>query len=83
MSRTQDDRKARLLTAAFANGPVFRMGFDAHVRTWRRHTQSEASFAYLSDPTFAAQCDARTAELRNLPMPAWKFERVFSSEDAR
>lgn len=43
-----------LIAAIFHQGPVFRMGFDAHVRAWRQHTGGAALRAFYNDPDFRA-----------------------------
>lgn len=63
------DAARALLEANFTPRPVFRMGFDAHVRTWRRHMQRRVYVAYHTDSAFAAAIDARVAADRALPMP--------------
>jgi hypothetical protein len=71
MSQTQ--RMARLLDAAFAyDAPTWRMGFDAHVKAWRKHISSECFAAYHASPAFAQAHDARIAEQRAQPMPDWR-----------
>jgi hypothetical protein len=73
----QAARTARLLDAAFAyNPPIWRMGFDAHVRDWRRHISRECFARYYTSPGFAAEHDARLAEQRNTPLPAWGLRIV-------
>lgn len=72
MSHSQEQRKARLLAAAFAEMPIFRIGYDRHVQAYRRHIGSEAYITYHTDPAFASAYEARVAEQRAMPMPAWK-----------
>ncbi len=36
-----------LIQASFHEGPVFRMGFDAHVQAWRKHTRRAAIAAEI------------------------------------
>lgn len=50
-----------LIQASFHEGPVFRMGFDAHVQAWRKHTRRAAFTTYHTAPAFAAAYDAERA----------------------
>lgn len=61
-----------LLDAAFSPRPIWRMGFDAHVRDWRRHVSRECFLSYHTDSAFARAHDARRDELRSMPLPPWK-----------
>ena len=49
----------RLLDAIFHEGPIFRMGFDAHVRAWKRATANAGFLAFNSSPEFRAAYRAR------------------------
>lgn len=51
--------RAALIDAAFHDGPVFRMGFDAHVRRWRAHVSREVWKLYHTDDAFAHDYDMR------------------------
>lgn len=48
-----------LLDANFHRVPTFRMGFDAHVRRWQKHTGLAALVAYDRNPAFRAAYEAR------------------------
>lgn len=54
---------ARVIAAAFHQGPTFRMGFDQHVRAWRRVTDGQAWARYHRNPAFRAAYEARRAEV--------------------
>jgi hypothetical protein len=62
----------RLLDAAFYEGPTFRMGFDAHVRAWKRAKQREVWVRYHSRPDFAAAYDSRVQAACATPLPPMK-----------
>jgi len=65
-------RMHRLLEAAFRDMPTFRMGYDHHVKAWRKATQREVWIAYYSNPTFAANYDERRREqIASAPVLAW------------
>ena len=49
----------RILTATFHEGPIFRMGYDAHVRDWRAAIQSESLIAFHRNSDFRAAYYAR------------------------
>lgn len=48
-----------LISAAFTDRPVFRMGYDAHVKAWTRAVSRECWVRYYRDAEFAAAYDAR------------------------
>jgi len=50
---------ARLLDAVFHAGPVFRMGFDRHVRAWATHAGRTAFIKFHNSPDFRAAYHAR------------------------
>lgn len=58
--------RAKLLDAAFHQGPIFRQGFDAHIRTWRTAVQEQVWTEYWSDTGFRAAYDARRNAVRDL-----------------
>lgn len=69
---SQTARAQRLLDDAFSyTAPIWRFGFDVHVRAWRKHVSRECFVSYHASPAFAAAHDARIAEQRSVPMPAW------------
>lgn len=69
-ARSRDPRRfQRLLDDLDRDAPIFRMGFDAHVRRWSKAIQRETWEAYHTVPEFAAAYDKRRAELRALPLP--------------
>lgn len=48
------DATRALLAAIFHEGPVFRMGFDSHVRAWKRHVARAGVRRFNTDPAFRA-----------------------------
>lgn len=54
----------KLMAFAFLPRPVFRMGFDAHVKAWDKEMRRKLFVRYYSDEAFAAQYDARVRENR-------------------
>lgn len=66
----------KALSFAFAARPVFRMGFDHHVKRWRSAMQSDLWRLYCADPVFAARYDACVQAGRMVPMPEWNQERM-------
>lgn len=61
-----------LIERAFAAGPVFRMGYDAHVKAYRACLGASCFTRYHTDQAFAYAYDARLAFERGRPLPAWK-----------
>ena len=51
--------QAALIEQAFSPVPVFRMGFDAHVKAWRSEVGTTCIAWYHADPSFRAAYDAR------------------------
>lgn len=60
-----------LLDAAFMPRPVFRMGFDAHVKAWGDAVSRECFVRYHTRSDFAAALERRRDALRAIPLPAW------------
>lgn len=52
---------SKLMDANFHEGPIYRMGFDAHVRAWSKHVGLMAFRAYHHNPAFRAAYEARVA----------------------
>lgn len=50
---------ASLINAAFHRGPMFRQGFDHHVKAWREWVQEANWRLYWSDRAYRAAYDAR------------------------
>lgn len=55
-----------LIAFGFRRPPVFRMGFDDHVRQWVRAMRRRLWLAYHTDPAFAAEFDAQEEAMRRL-----------------
>ena len=60
-----------LMAFAFATRPVFRIGYDMHVITWRNHMRRALWKRYWSSTPFREAYDARVEASRR-PMPAWE-----------
>ena len=54
--------ESALMAFAFRERPVFRMGFDRHVRQWDAAMRRRLWNRYWRVPEFAAAYDARVAE---------------------
>ncbi len=54
----------KLMAFAFRPVPVFRMGYDAHVRAWGKIMKRKLWDRYHADQSFAARYDARVCENR-------------------
>lgn len=52
--------------------PVFRMGYDHHVRAWKNAMCRETWIRYHTRREFRDSYDARQRAMRELPLPAWK-----------
>ena len=50
---------ARILAAAFRQGPLFSQRFNAHVKAWERHNNGMVWRMYWTDPSFARAYDER------------------------
>lgn len=55
------DDEAALMTFAFRVPPLFRMGFDRHVRQWDKHMRRRLWRAYWNRPDFKSAYDARVS----------------------
>ena len=54
----------QLLAAAFHEGPVFRMGFDSHVKAWDKYVQRETFVTYHKVGHFAQLYDRKRNLIR-------------------
>lgn len=57
--RMLDHAAKNLIEAAFHEGPVFRMGFDAHVRKWKAHVGRTVFVKYHTEREFQEAYDSR------------------------
>lgn len=55
--RLLDHAARSLIEAAFHEGPVFRMGFDAHVRKWRAYVGRTVFVRYHTEREFQEAYD--------------------------
>jgi hypothetical protein len=60
--------EAALMAFAFRERPVFRMGYDAHVRAWDKAKRADLWTAYESRPDFARAYDTRMEAERRHPL---------------
>lgn len=67
---------AYLMHFAFATRPLFRIGYDMHVRAWRSHMQEVLWHRYWSNREFREAYDTRVEARRRQPMPAWPVRSV-------
>lgn len=58
-----------LVAFNFRKWPVFRMGYDAHVRAWDKVMCRRVFDAYHADDAFRARIDRERDALRQVPMP--------------
>lgn len=61
----------RLFAAVFREGPVFRMGYDAHVQAWKREMGAAALLQWRHNRAFREAYEAQVEIDRNAPLPAW------------
>lgn len=73
------DIESDLMAFAFEKGPVFRMGFDHHVRRWQKAKQSQLWQHYWANPEFRHFYDAEVDLRRRWPMPPMKPAIALSS----
>ncbi len=60
---THTRTQAAILASIFLEGPIFRMGFDAHVKAWKKATARDGFRLFNTDPAFRAEYHARGGQL--------------------
>ena len=63
-ARALDAAKASLIEQAFHEGPLYRQGFDDHVRKWSKHVSARVFVLYHTEREFQEAYDARRHAVR-------------------